>query len=692
MAETAYQSELEVEQIDDDVLPDGIAPERGLPIFEFLDAGNLVDKLDDSEFTVGETMRLHEEAEDSMLPWQRKYEKALKLAKLEAESEKKTFPFEGASTAMLPFLLEAMLDFHSRTVPELVWAKEVVNIKTYGEDDDQKKERATRVSDYMNYQITEQIPTWRSEQDKLLLQLPCVGTGYKLTYQNNDEQEARSDLYMADQIKFNHGYKTFADAPDKFITEEFTRNEVLGFIRGNAQWDLEEEALPTHKDHPEDFEFLRAYTWVDLDDDGLDEPYEVIIYVETQQCVSVYPAYDEEGITVNENGEIVKVEMAGLFTQYRFLPDPEGGPMGMGWGILLCDMFDALNTSVRQMIDAGTLANLAGNSGLIDAQMSGGSGRGNRQQSGPIEVRMGELTPVTVGGKSLGQSVVQFPYQGPNSTLFELTQWMLEQIRGMTNSATNMDTNSQEAAIMYLARLQQGLKVPNSIVMRVYDSAKEEFTKIAMLNYKHYSDTKYNKVIDGKQEHSMRADFDPEDCDIRPAADPSQGTDIEQQQRASIVLEEAKTDEAGILNKREAYLDWLKALKITDVERLAPEPSGEPDPMEQMMMANLQREAELADRDMKLKEAKLNLDQMESMMKHMREGAEFGIDLDIKEADIALKYAQAMKALWEIGMAGDNPVATIQDIETALIDKRATQAPPQPLPSPDPNRSPESPQ
>ena len=409
------------------------------------------------------------------------------------------------------------------------------------------------------------------------------------------------------------------------------------------------------------------------------------------------------------------------------------GPMGLGWGILLGDLFDAINTNMRQMIDAGTLSNLAGNSGLIDAQMSGGSGRGNRQQSGPIEVRMGELTPVTTGGKPLGQSIVQFPYSGPNQTLFNLLEYMVTQVRNMTNSALNMETNSQEAAMMYLARLQQGLKVPNSIVMRVYDAAKDEFKKIATLNFKHHSNKKYNCVVqltpppepppqpqapEGQQpgpavgpppspegqpqlpppqaaapttaapepeEADMRKDFNPDDCDIRLATDPSQGSDIERQQRADLVLQEAKTQPQQILNLREAYMNWLEALNVADIEGLAPPPSNEPDPMQKMMLANMQREAELAQKEMDIREARLNLDQQKETLDAFREAAEYGLKFDQAEADIMAKYAAAFKTLWEIGMAGDDPVRTVQDIEKRLIDRVDSAPPPVPLESPRPN-------
>lgn len=723
--------------VDSDVMPDGAtATKSGIEIIDQLDEGNLVDRLEDLDLgaqgVAYQVTSLCDEAKQTMGPWLAKYERALKLAKLEPESEKKTFPFENASIVMMPFILETMLDFHSRTVPELVWAKRVVATRIYGRETEEKTQRADRVADYMNFQISEEIPYWRPQQDKLLLALPCVGTAYKKTYYDGDEQQIQSELLQGDEVIFNMDYCTFEEAPDKFVEEEYTRNEVLTYIRGDQQWKLDEDILPLQRDHPKPFEFIRAWTWLDLDDDGLTEPYEVVLYKETETVVSVYPAYDEDEIVTNEDGEIVKVKMLKIFTQYRFLPDPEGGPMGMGWGILLGDLFDAINTNMRQMIDAGTLSNLAGNSGLIDAQMSGGSGRGNRQQSGPIEVRMGELTPVTTGGKPLGQSVVQFPYSGPNQTLFNLLEYMVTQIRNMTNSALNMETNSQEAAMMYLARLQQGLKVPNSIVMRVYDAAKDEFKKIAELNFKHWSNSKYNCVVqltpppepppqpqqqqqqpegqpgpavgppptpEGQpqlpppqaavpaaapepEEADMRADFNPDDCDIRLATDPSQGSDIERQQRADLVLQEAKTQPQQILNLREAYMNWLEALNVADIEGLAPPPSNEPDPMQKMMLANMQREAELAQKEMDIREARLNLDQQKETVKAMREGAEYGLKFDEAEATIMAKYAEAFKKLWEIGMAGDDPVRTVQDIEKRLIDRVDSAPPPVPLESP----------
>jgi hypothetical protein len=160
-----------------------------------LDQGNIVEELDAAENAdaTQKILGLYEEACRSMAKWLKKYKRAINLAKLQAmsgetEIEEKSFPFEGASLVMLPFVTEAMLDFNSRTAPELVWSEDVAHGKIYGENSKEKEERAKRVSRYMNYQLSEAMPNWRDEQDKLLMILPGPGTCYKKTYYNADKE------------------------------------------------------------------------------------------------------------------------------------------------------------------------------------------------------------------------------------------------------------------------------------------------------------------------------------------------------------------------------------------------------------------------------------------------------------------------------------------------------------------------
>ena len=447
----------------------------GLPAFEheaeetkgelesWLDEGNLVDKLENNTQTTSDTQDLFDKAKASMSDWLKKYKRAINLAKLQAmsgeqEITEKSFPFEGASLAMLPFVTEAMLDFNARSAPELVWSENIVAAKIYGKvkpynsdmmpaqegspqqaeqqqimeqqqkkQEDDKEARADRMSEYMNYQLSEEMESWRDEQDKNLMVLPCVGTAYKKTYYDTDKGKICSDLYLADQVIFDMNYNNFYDAPDKFIERKYTRNEVIGFIRGDQGWELEEDKLEDKKDS---FDFIEAYTWIDLDDDGLKEPYCQIICTETNKTVALYPYYDEDTINYNDDDDIISIDNAECFTQYRYLPDVEGGPMGMGWGILFGPMFDSINANLRQLIDAGTLSNTASNSGLIAIDTVGGMG--NSMQSGPIDVQLGQLTPINVRGGSLRDSVLQMPFAGPSTTLFSLMEYLVTSARSMT--------------------------------------------------------------------------------------------------------------------------------------------------------------------------------------------------------------------------------------------------------------------
>lgn len=640
------------------------------PLLDYLEQGNIVSELEDNIGVTAKALECYGDANESMGPWLKKYKRALSLAKLQAmsgdtEITEKNFPFEGASLVMMPYILEAMLDFNSRSAPELVWADSIIHAKVYGENTKEKENRAIRIADYSNYQLKELIPNWQLCQDKALMILAAIGTFYKKTYYDYDIQEVCSELCLANEVIFNHNYKTFNAAPEKFYPCKYTRNEVIGFIRGKQQWLLHESELEEDRD---DFEFIESYIWIDMDGDDLKEPYIAIIYEEKSRIVALYPCFDEDTITFNDKEEVVKIESVEYFTPFYFLPDPEGGPMGLGWGILLGPMFDSINTTMRQLIDSGTLANTAANSGLISQAFA--SGRGNAVESGPIEVVMGELTPVpNHGGGNLRDNIVQFPFAGPSTVLFQLVEYLIQSSRQMTNAAINVDAAPGEAASLYLARLQQGLKVPNSIIMRVYSCSKKEFQKIAELNYKHYDNEKYNRVLDVDQEASMQNDFNPDDCDVRMAADPSQGSDIERIQRAQVTLDLATNQPQQVINYREAVIQLLEVMNTPDIETLAPEPDPNAvDPMQQLMMAQQAAEMELRKEDQMLRAQEIALKKQKVALDAAKEMSKLGLEADKQEAEIANLYAKSLESLVKAGLAsGEDAVNMIERIEQQFI-------------------------
>ena len=100
----------------------------------------------------------------------------------------------------------------------------------------------------------------------------------------------------------------------------------------------------------------------------------------------------------------------------------------------------------------------------------------------------------------------------------------------------------------------------------------------------------------------MENDFNPDDCDVRLVSDPSQGSDIERSTRAQAILQEAKEDQGGILNKREAYINWMKSMNEPNIEELAPEPDPNAvDPTQQLILAQQAMDAEQKQNDQQLR-------------------------------------------------------------------------------------------
>jgi chaperonin GroES len=668
-----------------------------------LEDGNLVSKLEDhDDLTAADVyddiMQTYGDAQATMTKWLKKYTAALKLAKMQPSAggqdvESKSFPFAGASLAMMPFILQAMLDFASRASPDLVWTDKLVSGQVCGMDRDETKlARAVRAETYQNYQLINDIPGWRKGQDKNVFTLPCVGTAYKKTYFDFEEQVVCSDFRMADKVIFNFDYDTFEDAPDKFEPLKLTRNQVIGYIRGEQQWDIAEDELEEDKDT---FEFIEAHTWIDLDGDGLKEPYCAILFEELNRVVSLYPDYDEDTVTFNDKGKVVKIRDKEVYTQYIFLPDPEGGPMGLGWGILLGPTFTAINTLVRDNLDAGTLALTASNTGLI--AQSVGEGRGNRQLSARLDLTLGTLTPWPMGGLqgSLKDNVVQLPYAGASAVLFDLTKYLADTAQQMTTAAYQVEANQGEAASLYLARLQQGLKTPNMIVMRVYECMKKEMQKIALLNFKHYDNAYYNEILDEAEQANMANDFNPKDYDVKLVADPSQGSDIERVGKADQVygmcIEQAGLGQ-NVINLRAASINKMKALGIKDedIQTLAPEPDPNAPPSKevQLMLAQQAFEADLKKKALDLEQEGLEIKKQEMQqraekvrldgLKQARDAAlelsKLGLQADLDEAAITEKYANALKGLVkDAGLSVDQAKSMIGRIESDFIGKDQNQ-------------------
>lgn len=596
---------------------------------------------------------------EEMEDWQEDYDNALKLAKMNPEVEQKDFPFEGASRVMASFLMEAAIEFNSRyqidVLSQLEPAKfEVVGqektplagaIETDDIDSNPKAARAERMKTYFNVKLRKS--NWCDESDQESMALPIVGTTYRKIMWNDRKKEVCSYFVTADKVIFCQ-QTPFEDAPQIVHELEFSRNELIGNLHAGV-FEFDEDALPENK---EAFEGYEAHFYYDFDEDGYAEPYiATCVDLGEDTIVRIRAGFIPEGVTLVD-GKVTDIKRKEYFAQKRLLTDPEGGPMGIGFGILLKDSYETINSNLRQLLDAGTLANISGNSGLIANTTSPRMGMDNRMGEGEIEIEIGKLKKVNVSGSgTLAQNVVQLPFKGPHVVLFQLLQYLEESARRLTTVSYNVEANAQEASSLYLARLQQGMKVYNAMMYRVFRGLKKEFELMAECFYEYAEELQSDYVAVLDEDASMADDFNPDDCDIIPTANPAHGSDMERLAKAELEVQAAANPNAqGIINTRQAYLDLFEAAGIENLDQLMPEPDPGPTQQEKIMMAYQSADMEFRNRDMQLKERKMMMEEMELGLKAQRELEKMNQEAALNNSKVDVNIATAFEKMAGVAM------------------------------------------
>jgi chaperonin GroES len=556
-------------------------------ILETDNVASLLDEGDKSKISSDLSSSITSDIE-SMSDWKRKYDKALKLARMKDDGGDKTFPFVGASRVMMPYVMEAALDFNARVSPDILGRKNICQISEVGKTDDETGDRADRVSTYINWELTQGIVGWQDAQDKAFILLPIVGTYFKKNWYCPIEEKQKCSLVFPDKLILDHNSNTFESVQRKTFEFKLTRNEVVGKINNESYDEIDLDAV----EYGQLIDFKECHCSLDLDGDGYEEPYIVTIHEGTSDIVSIVKRFDDMDIKRSEDDkDITHIDEEEFFTCTIFLPDPNATFMGMGWGIVLSDLYDTINTGIRQLLDAGTLQNTGSNSGFINGSLIGGR-TVNRQQKGKIEMIMGQYTQLQ-GEGNIRDNIMNFPFAGPSPVMFQLIEYLTTKTKELTMK-TNIQAQPNEAAEMYLARLSEASKSPTSIKNRVYRGLTGELKRIYGIAERYLTDEKYKEILN-YDEGNVKSDFEKVSYDIYPTANPALGSEQEQIQKATLVKNDAMAYPVpGVYNVRTALKDYYKALGLSDdqVSGVLPEPEpNQPDPI---LMAQVQAQQQLA--------------------------------------------------------------------------------------------------
>lgn len=493
------------------------------------------------------------------------YDEALKMALQVKES--KTYPWPGASNVKYPLLTTSVLQFQARAMPTLLGAREITKARVFGKDPDgEKLARGRRVSKHMSWQLTDQEEGWEDDTDKMLGSLCIFGTMFRKVYFDPEKGHNDSIVLSPKDVIVNNAAENLQRAARITQILRLYPHEITERIRFGRYLDIDIDDETDIDDEDGGLvEFLEQHVLIDMDGDGYPEPYIVTVHKETAKVVRIIPRYTAESIHYNSKNQIARIDPVQYFVKYTFLPSPDGTFYGLGFGTLLGPINAAVNATLNQLIDAGTLANTP--AGLISENV--------RIPTGSTGFRPGQFIRVKTMGPLAGSFVpLQFP--GPSSVLLQLLGMLIDAGKQITTVSDIMvgESKKGETATTTLSRTEQGMKMFSSIIKRLHRAFREEYQLRYKLNSLYIDPEEYTTVLDDEMANANH-DYAMGDYDISPASDPNMTSQTHATMQAEALMPFANdpTFDGAEIKKR-----YIEALGVTDVDALLAKGPASPPP------------------------------------------------------------------------------------------------------------------
>ena len=622
---------------------------------------NIADGMDEQQVQLiaAKVLQDYDIDERSREDWIKQMTEAIKLAKMIIAE--RWYAGEKVASAAYPLIAAAAVNFNSRSYPEIVKGTDVVKCQVMGKDPNGlKKKRGGRVADHMSFQILNQMGRWEEDEDAMLMVLPIMGCAFKKTYYDSLNKRNASELVYPEDLVVNYKAKTIEAATRISHIIELTNNEVLERMNAGIflTIPIEQLGFPVPKDagKPEGKEydqsdedaahtFIEQHCWYDIDGDGYKEPYIITVHKQSMKLVRIAARWDMQGVVADAEGGIVKIEPVHYFTRFVFIPSPDGGFYGLGFGTLLSQMNETVNTTINQMIDAGTLQNRP--CGFLSKGLMLSRTEGAAQS----RLKPGEFRPVSAVGDDLRKAIVPMPTGSPSVILFNLLKFLIEagkELAMQSDVLSGHSPGSNVPAATVVSLIEQGLKVYTGVFKRIHRAHKDEFFKIRRLNKLYLTQEAYLVVLDDA-EANITKDYTSIDFDIIPISDPQNATDIQRLMKAQTLLQIVGKG----LNDMMIYRRYVEALGIEDVESIM----TKKDPMqEKLAMLTLQQQMEQV-QNMKAQTALIAEKINESQVKQAVEAAKVQLDRAQMLLDTAIADDDMQRKRFEAEQAAKEPKA-----------------------------------
>lgn len=607
----------------------------------------------------------------SRTKWENRTQAAMDLA-MQIQKDK-NFPWPGASNIAFPLVTIGALQFHSRAYPAIIGGVDVVKCRVNGEDSSgAKTRRAERISSHMSWQVLEEQPEWEEEKDRLLITLPIVGTVFTKSYQSAELGRKVDETVLAQDLVLDYYAKSVESCPRKTHLIPFFRNQIHSNIERGTFRNIRQESWyaqpaagrptddpskakkdnrqgltpPPTTDETTPYLGLEQHVDLDLDGDGYAEPYIITVEEQSRAVLRIVTGFDrEEDIERTREGKIISIRRMEYFTRYLFIPSPDGGVYGVGFGVLLGPLNESVNTIINQLTDAGTMQTTKG----------GFLGRGAKIRGGVYTFAPLEWKRVDSSGDDLRKNIVPLEVGEPSTVLFQLLGLLINyvnRISGTTDPMVGENPGQNTTAETMRTMVEQGSKIYSAVFKRIWRCMKQEFKKDYILNGLYMP----VRQAFGKEQMARREDYLGNPDEIAPAADPN----ITSEQMAisvAMTLKQFAATTPGY-NIEAVEKRVLKAMKVDGIEEIFP---------------GVAKTGAPKDVKLQIQEMKTQVAMAELQAEEQRFLIQMQEEVRVNTAEI-LKIAAEVENMKETteGDKGDRQVAMMQSI-MKMLDSRNQQ-------------------
>ncbi len=483
--------------------------------------------------------------------------------------------FPGASRAVHPLLLESAVDFGGRVMSEMFPPEGPVKAQVIGDETPDKVERAKRVARYMNWQLTELMPSAYHEFEVGMTQCPLGGAFYTKGYQENGKPAVSfipidhvyrpwndGDFYSQPRITHRQNVDrwTYRDNVRSGLWRDVVDVDVSGGdVPEGTQSDQANDRIIGKETSPENIDGIRLVYETSVmmplmdDEEGMNEPYLITIDVEARECLSIYRNWREK----DEHKERLT-----FLIEWPFWPWRGGYPVGMTH--MIGSLVESATGSLRALLDAAHL-----NNSQTMVRLKGGSTSGGQN----IKPRITEITEVagSLAQDDIRKTVMPLEFNPPNATLFQLLGFLVDAGRGVVRTTFDEYDKFTGQTPVGTAQMfiEQGLNNFGAVHGRLHRSLRRFLKWLYQVN----GDTLTPQTIMDQQGEMtvMPQDFQGPMVVI-PVSDPRIYSDIQRKAMAQTIAARAQQfPQVYQIRKTEAY--FLRQYGAPDPDQfLIPDP------------------------------------------------------------------------------------------------------------------------